>query len=380
MKNRSDYPRVLIVTLGKINNNDNSNNGLLLRNLFGSNWPKKNIAQIYSGGDNGDCGFFGNYYQLKSCDRFFGKFFYKTKEQKNIFSNEKSTNKDTKSKHQIFIRKFINSLKSYALESGLYEFIFHPRPSKKMLNWVDEFDPQIILCQGYNLTFSWLPLMLCKRKKTPLVFYPTDDWPTDLYKSSSLKWNIVEKFIRSQVKKSAINLVRNSTINIAFNEFMKTEYEKRYNKSFQVLMHGDLFERYPKTTEKQSACKETYTIVTTGVFNNNRQPLIADIDKACELLLERGISASVHVYSVNTLTESDTTNKSYSNVKFFPCPSHDELSAILSNSDLLWLPERFDNTSEDIRLCISSKAHLFMFSGSPILVYSDRKTDRKSVV
>ena len=73
-------PRVLVISIGRINASDTTNNGLLLRNLFGTSLPKENIAQLYSSGNNGDTGFFGHYYQLQNCDRVLGSLFYKLKE------------------------------------------------------------------------------------------------------------------------------------------------------------------------------------------------------------------------------------------------------------------------------------------------------------
>src|SRR5665647_2071384 len=96
-----EYPRVLIVSGYRINAADTANNGLLLRNLFGA-WPKSHLAQIYSGGDNGDEGFFGAYYQLGPQDRRLGNFFYrmKAREQspKEICSPAVNTNSNKQGK------------------------------------------------------------------------------------------------------------------------------------------------------------------------------------------------------------------------------------------------------------------------------------------
>ena len=69
------YPKILVLAMGRINQKDTSNNGLLLRNLF-AGFPKENLAQIYSGGNNSDQGFFSRYYCLDEKDRFFGKIFF----------------------------------------------------------------------------------------------------------------------------------------------------------------------------------------------------------------------------------------------------------------------------------------------------------------
>lgn len=48
--------------------------------------------------------------------------------------------------------------------------------------------------------------------------------------------------------------------------------------------------------------------------------------------------------------------------------------AVLKGADILFLPERFDETAQGIALSVSSKAHLFMFSEKPIVVYSSPVT------
>ncbi len=65
------HKKVCIITSGRINKSDTTNNGLLLRSLFNT-WPKEKISQIYNSGSNNDEGFGGAYYKLGENDRRFG--------------------------------------------------------------------------------------------------------------------------------------------------------------------------------------------------------------------------------------------------------------------------------------------------------------------
>ena len=134
------YPRVLIVSLERINSADTANNGLLLRNLF-AGWPRDNLAQIYSSGDNCDTGFLGHYYQLGPQDRRLGHIFYKMKTEafgKTTTQIPSTSTNDSKSNKRTTVKSLIKRL---LVDTGLYELIFRPQLSKKMLSWVNAFKP-----------------------------------------------------------------------------------------------------------------------------------------------------------------------------------------------------------------------------------------------
>jgi len=359
------YPRVLIVAMGRINAADTANNGLLLRNLFG-NWPRENLAQIFSGGDNGDTGFFGSYYQLGPRDRRFGQLFFKLKSSDSTASADCGNAQDCSGDgSRLFSR--IKSLGKYlVLDTGLYELVFQPRLSGAMCEWVLKFKPDIIFAQGYNLTFSWLPVMLAKRCHLPIVYYPTDDWPVDLYRDPRAGKIISENIVRTQVENAASVLVKNASVRLAFNKYMREEYVKRYGFDFNVLMHGDSTKRFKSIKKIRLVDSSNFWIVSTGVFDHHRTPLLHDLEIACQILNDRGKRIAVSIFHVNLFKASN-----FKYLKFYMAPNHDDLAAILRCSDMLFLPERFDKSAEDVRLCISSKAHLFMCSGRPAIVYAD---------
>jgi hypothetical protein len=357
------YPKVLILAMGRINKTDTANNGLLLRNLF-SDFPLSATAQIYSGGGNDDEGFFGSYYCLNKKDRFLGSLFFRLKSEANI-QNEHELNYSY-SNNKLIIPNFIKRLgKKILMDSGLYELIFRPRLSKAMVKFVESFNPDIVFAQGYYLTFAWLPCMISERFKVPIAYYPTDDWSESRYRKESGNTSIFSYFMRYIVRKSAFDLVQNSKLCIAFNNQMKSAFLKRFNKNFEVLMQGDNKDRFENVKPVRNASNGNTLIVSTGDFDSHRLPLLQDLETACEILNNEGLKVHVFVYPVNKIPEFV-----FKHITIGETPSHESLVSFLKGADILFLPERFDSSVDFIKYSISSKAHLFMFSEKPIIVYS----------
>ncbi|MFH1993179.1 MAG: hypothetical protein ABIK98_12390 [Pseudomonadota bacterium] len=368
-----NYPRVLVTILGRINKADTANNGLLLRNIFG-NWPRENLAQIFSGGDNGDQGFLGRYYCLGSRDRRLGNLFYKLKSEalaELVPMNIPESSPGRKISFVSFLRSWGKHL---MMDSGLYELIFSPRISPEMLAWVEEFRPEIIFAQGYNLAFTWLPIMLAHHFHIPIAYYPGDDWSGHRYSSDLSGSTFVSQLARRAVISSSRRLIETSAVRLANSQYMREEYLKRYGQEFTVLMLGDDFKRTEAIPPLRLAEPSKCWIVCTGDFDRYRLPLLADLNQACEILYGRGYNVHATVFPVNPISELSAYTNHYPYIDFQPCPLHDGLMAVLRGADILFLPERFDETSKFIQVSISTKAHLFMFSDKPIVVYSDPVT------
>jgi glycosyltransferase involved in cell wall biosynthesis len=374
-KKEMRFPRVLVVALGRINAADTANNGLLMRNLFGG-WPRENLAQIYSSGNNGDDGFFGSYYQLGAMDRRLGNMFYRMKTEalaENLKNNvKKPQGLGTSSPAKSFSIK--SALKRLVVETGIYEMIFCPCISENLIAWIQDFQPDIIFAQGYRLTFAWLPVMLANRLRLPLAYYPTDDWPSYEYRSGYGRIPFLSRLVHRSVAASARRLVESAVVRLAFNRYMQEEYRKRYKTEFTVLMHGDDLSRYRNENPQRNVSPEECWIVATGMFNEGRLPLLYDLDEACGLLNKKGLRVRTTVFPVNKISETASDAWGFRYINLEPCPSHDGLVPVLKGADILFLPERFDEIAYGIRLSVSSKAHLFMFSERPIIVYSDPVT------
>jgi hypothetical protein len=371
MTENSKYPRVLVTALGRINAVDSSNNGLLLRNLFG-NWPRENLAQIYSSGDSGDEGFFGHYYKLGLQDRRLGKLFYRLKKE-TLGEDAQTAQAQINAKAQA--ASSASWIKRLLVNTGLYEVIFAPRLSAEMRAWVDEFRPDIIFAQGYNLTFAWLPVMLKEATHAKMAFFCTDDWPTYLYAGLMGEPHYLRWLMGPIVRKSVARLLDATDVPLAFGQPMGEEYATRYSKPFKVLSHADDPRRFESAQPVRVHPAGTFTIMAVGNFNRFRWPLLLDANESCRLLNAQGIPARVALLSSAIAPEGASQLAKASFIDIFEDPGNDSLPCYLKGADVLLLAEGFDEGFVSaIRLSISSKAHLFMFSQRPIIVYAHPDT------
>src|SRR5665647_1377392 len=123
MDNINKYPRVLIIYNSRINKADQ--HGISIRSWFGD-WPKENLAQIYSGGEVGDEVFCRDNFKLGQKDRRFGKYFFKIKESSIGQSSypiqpDKNFSKLNKLSYWTLVKNRTGRL---LIEMGLWEIIF----------------------------------------------------------------------------------------------------------------------------------------------------------------------------------------------------------------------------------------------------------------
>jgi len=364
------YKKIIIVTAGRINLSDKANNGLLFRNLFRS-WPKDKIGQIYNSGNNHDDGFFSLYYKLTEKDRRFGKLYEK------IYIENTQTNQLTENQFQSknYFRVVMPYLKKLLIETGIYELFFRPKLSSGLKIWLNDFKPDLILAQGYSLTFTELSLLIKNYTGSQLVFFTTDDWPKYLYNGNLGENRFLSLIPRLRVENMVKKLLQEVDIPIAFGYPMQLEYSRRYSKQFYSVFHSDDHKRFETAEPKRLANKDTFSIVTIGTFNKFRWPLLNDLEQCCEVLNLDGIEAKVFVISDAIDPDGLVAIKQMKNVEVRHDPGSDKLPGLLKGADLLLLIEGFDNDyANTIELSISTKAHLYMFSKVPILVYSHPTT------
>jgi len=364
MKKSIDYPRVLIVYNSRINTFDQ--HGVSIRGWF-ADWPKENLAQIYSGIENEEASFSSSNFQLGIKERRFGKYFFKLKKS-SFGQSSYSVSLDDKSKN-INKYNFLSLLKTkisgWLVNTGLWELIFSPKLSKEMIKFVEDFNPQIIYCQGYSLTFAWLPVMIHNKTRTPICFQTGDDWPSHLYKNS-----IISILVRPIVNKAVKTLISKSVLRLANGKLMSDVFNERYGVSFGINMMCDNIKRFQNANIYQVVDKSSISIVYSGNLGSGRWMSIIDLCEAVEMLDNEGLNISVVAFASTIPPEGVNELLKYSNLQILPNPSHDDLPSYLKGADILFLPETFDsNQAESVRLSISSKAHLYMLSEKPILVY-----------
>jgi len=369
-ENRSFYPRVLILYNSKINAEDQ--HAYSLRSWF-SNWPRDSLAQVYSGGESNDSGFCGQSYKLSNADRRLGNLFFFLKSSpigavsKSVITLREGDAGSPKinflSKCKIFIGRSFLAL-------GIWELIFRPKLSPNLIEWIQDFKPDIIYCQGYNLTFTWLPVLIQKKFKIPICFQTGDDWFSSLYSG-----NFLSCLIRPIVNRGVKRLLTSASVRIANGDHMAEQYEMRYSLPFIPIMMCDDSFRFQNAVPQRLVNKSTISILYTGSLGSERCPSLVSLCKAVSELQVEGINIVISALASGIPPELLYELGTLSNLQLLPAPSHDDLPSYLKGADILFLPESFNAAQATrISLSISTKAHLYMMSERPTLIYGSATT------
>ena len=356
------FPRVLIIYNSRINKADQ--HGVSIRGWFGD-WPKEKLAQIYSGGEVGDESFCAFNFKLGPNERRLGKFFFKLKSSP-IGQTSYIVPEGENLQRISLLSLFKNKISEWLINTGLWEIIFKPILSNELINYIESFKPQIIYCQGYSLTFSWLPIMIHKMFNIPICFQTGDDWPANLYVDSPLSFAIrpiVQGTVKTLLAASSARLVNGNLMAKLFNE--------RYKISFEPVMMCDNLVRFRKSIPHRVFDKNVLTVIYTGGLAHGRWVSLVDLCKAAESINIDGFKIKVIALATIIPAEAVNTLGKVNNLFIQPGPSHEELPSYLKGANVLFLPETFDPVeAKVIGLSVSTKAHLYMMSERPILVYS----------
>lgn len=354
-------PRVLLVLMTKVRADDPVN--LLIRTEFGD-WPKDRLAQIHANGATGGHGeICGSYYQLQSHDRLLGSLFLRLRRGVcRMVTPESVGDQNLESGAAGALASWLKlcakRLGDWLVGSGLWEVIFCVRLSEPMIRFVKDFKPDLIYCQGYSLGFVTLPLLLARRFDLPICFQTTDDWPRYLYRRSPVGF-----LLRYRTRR----LISTSKVRLAFGQRMQAVYESRYRQPFVATYHADRVARFVKPHSESRV--SVRSIVFSGTLALRRYEAITDLLLAIRYLRLDSSQVEVRVYCSGIPKEFPEILRAAKEVRFLPLPSHEALPSVLAQADILFLPESFSVDAAAIKLSLSTKCHLYMFSGRPILAY-----------
>lgn len=351
------YPRVLLLTLPRLNRADANSTSLLFRSLLGD-WPRERLFQVHSSPGNGDPGFCSEFYELGARERRFGGLFSYAKE---MVSRSRCQTTG------------YGEARDLLVGSGAYELVFSPRMSRALRDWIVRVRPEALLTAGYSLSFAELAVQIAKEFRIPVVYYTPDDWADEWYRGAPGRRSVLSRVVQGCVRRKAAELVSVSAVRIAFNRYMQEEYHARYGVTFSVLMHGDDRARFERAEPVRLVGPSELSVVCVGAFDRARSALLDDVDGACRMLRAQGLKVRVSILPARRVREEVV--RSYEHIRFESCPTHENLPCLLKGADVLLLLECFEETrARGIRTSVSSKAHLFMYSGRPIVVYSSEIT------
>jgi glycosyltransferase involved in cell wall biosynthesis len=366
------YPKILII--GQTFNKS-SGGGITISNLF-YGWPKDRLAvasndNLSSDLDISVC---EQYYQLGYNGKLhpfpLNLFLPKIKCGSLIYKSDNNTE----------LKKRANAIKgkykkTYKLLSellsflGIYNILYKLKITPDFKEWVTAYNPDIIYSQLSTLELIRFVSDLHKLFGKPVAVHIMDDWPSVINKPElffSYWENIIDREFRELLDKSSVLM--------SICESMSEEYKIRYNKEF-IPFHNPIdignWLPYSKTDWN---IKDKFTILYAGRIGRGIKKSIIDLATAINNFSKTNDNIVFEILT-NNFPEIENLIKLNNHVKWLRPIEYSELPRKFSNADLLILPEDFDSASiEFLKYSIQTKVPEYMISGTPILVYADKRT------
>jgi len=368
MKFELEYPKVLLVTSTVFN--PYTGGGVLLRNLF-KGWPIERIAMIYN-----------DFFPI---DKSVCQYFYKLgpKEIKWIWPISTIRKKllrrelavpDAESPHHTSFKR-ISPLRMKAkiaydqINKLLGSDGVHCRTvvSDDLLEWIKDFQPDIIYCHIGSLMNIHFVQELKRFLNIPICIHIMDDW-LGAKCDSGLLGPILRNYYVREFKK----LLGNTTLRMGIGEKMCDAYEQRYGYSFVPFANAVDPSTWLRNRTRKNITKAFFQITYAGTINSKNAKNLKGLSKVIESISNRGADIKLQIYTFPPLVNVYRPKLEHRpNVIVEEVPDNDkDMAELLSSADLLFLPIDFTKVSiRRMRYSIFAKIPTYMLSGTPVLVY-----------
>ena len=368
----SGYSKVLI--FGQPFNNY-SGGGITLTNLF-KGWPKDKIAVTYMGHGlyNVTTDVCDTYYQL-------GKEEHKWVFPFNLIQRKfPSGLKSFDQKKEVPINYIQKGLRYKLVNEYFYPFLrwlglFYIASgisiSKKLKEWLNEYQPQVLYLQVSNREDVLFAKDLHDLLKIPVVIHVMDDWPSTVSKKGLFK-----KYWSGKTDREFRELLNRADLHLSISDAMSVEYMKRYNKHF-VPFHNPIETDtwLPYTKSNFVLNKGHITILYSGRIGIGITDSLYEVASAIDSINNDGIKIKLQIQTPTKEPGILTQLQKYKCVIINPFASLEQLPEIFSEADILLLANDFSPKGlAYLKFSMPTKASEYMISGAPVLVYSPEET------
>ncbi len=366
----ADCKKVLIVSHNALSLH--SNNGKTLSSLF-QDWPVNNLAQLYFLEEMPESLGFNKFFRVTDFDVLKAIVFFWRRNICGVVLGSglpveggHSHRMGVKLKSKII--KLINKFNSLKLIFRNSIFGTNFWESKKLLDWVVSFCPDVIFFVGGDSLFSFrIALRLSSLFEIPLYIYITDD-----YISSSKGAGFFKKILQKQlldVYRSSFLIAREVFV---IGDDMACEFEKLFNRKFIPVMNSvDIRQQAIVRIRDFMGGSEPVDVVYAGGLHLGRDNALCDFGRILkQLSMQLGLPIKLSVYSMAIPENIIIQRFKKEEVFFCGSLSGERLSERLSVADFLLHVESFDfNYRNKTRLSISTKIPEYLATGVCLIAY-----------
>ena len=367
-----DYPKVLVMgqPFNKL-----SGGGITISNLF-AGWPKAKLAVVSSdnlrnGLDTSVC---EQYYQLGYNGKLhpFPINLFLPKIQCGIIplNKENISNDKVKTVTPGKYKRIYQLLSAFLKFVGIYNILYKIKVTPEFEEWLYSYNPDIIYSQLQTMELRRFVSDVHKLLDKPLVLHIMDDWPKSI-NETGLLYLYWKKVIDIEFRR----LLDKSSVLMSICDSMSEEYRIRYNKKFIPFHNPIIVENWLPYSKTQWETDEVFRILYTGRVGQATGRAILFMAKVIDEINREKSKMVLDIYTPDFNSKEAFAMKRLRGVQIKKAVKYDKMPALLASYDLLFLPLDFDNTGiRFAQFSMPTKTPEYMISGTPILVYADKKT------
>jgi hypothetical protein len=162
--------------------------------------------------------------------------------------------------------------------------------SKEVLDWINDYSPDIIYSQLSNIELISFVNDLQRKLMLPVAIHMMDDWPVTIRKPG-----FFQTYWHKRIDREFRYLLSKATVLMSISESMSVEYLKRYGYSF-VPFHNPIDMKFWGAFSKTSYSANTpFVILYAGRIGTGIKHCLLDIAEAIKALASAAVKIEFHI-------------------------------------------------------------------------------------
>ncbi len=354
---KETFPKVLVISHNVFS--ETSSMGRTLKNFF-VGWDTDCIAQLYLHTEVPTSDICKNYFRITDFDML-----KKPKKDIGTVFKAKDIQRDLKSERvddgfESKIYQKGRQRKPYMYIGRNLIWATNKWKNKKLFDWVDSFNPDIIFFASGDYAFSYkIAISIAQYKNIPILTYVCDDYYFLKRKSFSPFYHLNKLHFNLTMK----NLFKENKNMIAICDKIADDYSKEFKITSDTIMTSSSLS--PSSIKNET---DELLISYMGNLGLNRNIMLSEIGSALKELF--GGKYYIDVYSTETRPEILDCLKEENGIKFKGALSYDDVKNVMNSSDILIHTESFDKLArEKVKYSVSTKIADALSMGKALLAY-----------
>ena len=340
-----------------------NSNGRTLGNLF-YGWPKEMLAQMCVIAQDPNWDLCDNYYCIG--DRAVLSAFLHFQKAKGVKlqMRDKAADQSLQSGRAAMGKKTL-------FKVLLRELVWSKRRwnSKSFINWVDSFNPEVIVLQLGDCCFMLdMALQLSKSRNIPLIIYNTEG-----YYFFDRNWHHVTAFdkvafpyYRNKYRRKMEKVLTRAFHSVYLNDKLKEDYDEQFHKPSTVIYNSSNLAPSSKPLFEGLVPKFAYL----GNLGLDRDSALVEVG---EVLQDMDSEFFIDIYG-GASEEVEKRLKNSRGVRFHGSVSYDEVKRVIAETDVLFHVETEKGYKErQLQYAFSTKIADSIASGRCFLVYAPKE-------